>query len=356
VSYDLAIVGGGIIGTCIAFSAQRNGFGKTILVDGNGIGRGASDYSAGFDAVESPDINRRQLAIVSRTLYKRISQVVPAAGVQRVQTYWVVNRDRHDTFERNFDLQFHGGEVILQWLQRASPNWKRFEDNFAVAPTEAICFGDSDGYAYPGEISRAIVGWLRESHTQTFHCWEGAQVDSLTECLGGCELSLLDGRKIWARRVVIAVGPWIGAEPFATLGCDVRIKKIASLVIDQPPPTNAAAVVHYERGTFLLPQHKEKKWLFGFTLNVWDVAPNEMRPTLSQCELTEGKNLLESLAPQMAHSIGGSQVFYDAYTKDHNPLVFRPDHFPSVVVVTGTSGAGYRVAPALAEQVLESLS
>ena len=135
----------------------------------------------------------------------------------------------------------------------------------------------------------------------------------------------------------------------------MRVKKIASLRIDLCPDASSPAVVYGDHGAFFLPRVEFGDWLFSFTLDSWDCQPAPLMQ-LSREELKQGLRKLETLAPALSARVCGQEVSCDLYTPDQLPLQLPAGGHPNLRVLTGGSGAGYRTAPALAQDVLAAWS
>lgn len=342
VGMDVIIVGGGIVGACIAYHARQVAPDLSILLLEQGrIGGGASGSSAGFDAIESPSETHRDLAIRSRLLYRHMKRQIPEAAVTPVLTHWIIGQDRRLTFNENFRSSTHDFSNID--LEEEAP------EGFLLDPDHVIFRDEHNGFADPGSICRGIVRYLR-AHSEGFACWEGVEVAAVVKD----GVILRDGRKVTAKHVVVAIGPWLLGALSADLMAGrqgLHTKKIASLLIDRCPPPTSSAVVFDEQDAFFLPHRRERRWLFSFTLKTWDSLPS-LATCLDEEEFQLGLHLLARLAPDLVQYVSGAQVFWDTYTADHLPLVYSPEKFPNITVVTGCSGGGYRIAPALAQDTI----
>ena len=348
--HDLVIVGGGIVGTSLAyFAVKAQPQWSVALVEQAEIGGGASAASAGFDAVESPNAKLRELAIRSRLLYRLMAHDVPAARVRRLRTLWVVSEHQALSFAEHFKGHTGDYSKLRQCDRSVLP------DGFSRERGNCVFEDDEDGHADVRAICRGIVHHLGANHPP-FSFSEGARVTSVERQGDSCVVFLSDGRKLQSRCVAVATGAWLlggHLDLFGRAAAPLRVKKIASLRLGQRPQPTSPAVVYGEQGAFFMPRIESGDWLFSFTLDAWDCVPSgEMR--LLPNELAQGLAQLEALAPGMREAVCGEQVFCDVYTPDRVPLQSAAG-VPHVLVLTGFSGAGYRTAPAVAEDALNTL-
>lgn len=346
---DIAVVGGGIMGTMLAwFAAQRWPSWSLRLIERHRVGGGASAASAGFDAIESAHPALRDLALRSRALYGTMSRRIRAAAVRRVRTLWVVPGTETATFVQRFaGTRLCDGSVRLVAASELPRGFERLHDERVFATT-------SDGYAQPGAICRDIVETLRREHAD-FMLREGATVVAATPQTDGCRLELGDGSTLHARHAVIAAGADLAdANRSGWPRLRLRRKKVAMLHLDVAPDPGAQAVVYGARGAFFLPRSDRGQWHFGYTLDSWDERAARTPDRLDADELALGRQLLGELGPDWTTRVLGADVACDAYAENGVPLCCAASA-PLYVIGAG-SGAGYRCAPALAEQAVDAIA
>jgi glycine/D-amino acid oxidase-like deaminating enzyme len=346
---DLIVVGAGIVGASITYFAHKAGRKNLILIDRGTVGSGASNFSAGFDAIESASDEHRALAVRSRKLYRAMSEDIAAASVVPLSTLWVVNRRRVDKFCLNFATDDSRPELPRHITCGAPPE-------FRIPPDREILKSERDGFARPGEVSRGIVHYLN-THCQGFACHENTEVIAIKQSEVSAEVVLSDGRHISANKLILAVGAWLLDDRFAAAlprAARLKTKKIASFIINCCPNPTAPALVFHEEEAFFLPLLSENCWLFCFRLDSWSCPP-QAPAALNYSEMLQGRRLLEMLAPSFANKISAVRAAVDLYSPSRAPLLTtRP--FGSAVIIAGAcSGAGYRIAPALAQNCVRNV-
>lgn len=348
--YDLAIIGGGIIGTNLAYwYLESNPHKSVIILEQTCIGEGSSKYSAGFDAIEHPNYLLRDLAIRSRQLYNSLYAKISYKNFYRLKTYWIINQQRVNTFHHNFKT----ATADYSKLSHVSEQQELLQ-LFQIKSHHHILEDNSNGFTSPGELSKYIVNYLY--NFPGFTHFVNSKVISFSIQEDFTILNLADSRKIFARSIVFATGPWSFIsqlqQPLHSL--NVKIKKIAALHINKQPSQSATAVVFYEDDTFFLPDLYNKRWLFSFTLNTWkELDLNDL--ILQPSELLEAKKQLSLNAPAFIPYIDGASIFYDAYRSQREPIIYKINCYPKILMITGCSGMGYRIAPALAQDTLAQL-
>ena len=343
--FDVLIVGAGIVGAWTAFFFAKYWRGSSICVlEQSKVGGGASNESAGYDAVESADPVQRALACQSRRLYRDISGAVPAATMQKVITVWVVDESEADTFATRFDDG--GGGVKLTPIRRL--------DGFSVPPKSVLFTEDESGFAKPGDICRALLAHLVANH-HNVSVHEGTRVIGVTgeDAASFCRTS--DGRKLRAKVTVLATGAYSILESGARRGTHLalRRKKVASLIVDRVPNSTAAAVVYQSAGCFFLPDVARQQWLFSYTLATWDVRWSRVASLTSEEKLA-GLTLLRTFKPDFVRFAERSQVSFDLYSRDRRPRAIAIS--PNLWFVGGFSGGGFRWAPAFVDDFVRRLT
>lgn len=343
-AHDIVIVGAGIAGTWLAVLLSRAFPEREIvLLEQSTTGSGASNVSAGFDAIESPDSMHRALAYRSRCLYQELSVRVPMARTARLRTYWIVHAVDASQFRKNFLHPDH--PVRLERLDAS-----HMPEGFHIPGDSALFREDESGYAHPGEFCRAALRDLTASH-DCVRVYEGTRVVKVLRQGSLHSFVASDGRHIRATLALIATGAFPRIPPTGRVA-GLRRKKVSSMVINVRPTPSAAAVVYPSLGCFFLPVVDAGHWKFSFTVNAWDV-PWSGLPSLTSAERQSGINLLGSLKPDFVEYAGGSQVAYDLYTTDMRPIAVQLTR--GLWFIGGFSGGGFRWAPAFIERHLDEI-
>jgi len=181
---------------------------------------------------------------------------------------------------------------------------------------------------------------------------EGTEVEGIANEEQGYRLSLCSGVKVHSRQIIVVPGPWIN-HPLsrkALTARGLRVKKIVAAHLNVKPIEQAPLIVFDEEDAFLLPCHHRKQWLFSYTCKEWDVEPEAIR-SLTPENLNNAREILAKYAPTLADQLHDGRVFCDAYSPGSEPTVFRADD--GVIYAAGCNGSGYRLAPAIAAEVIQ---
>ncbi|RKT10472.1 glycine/D-amino acid oxidase-like deaminating enzyme [Paraburkholderia sp. RAU2J] len=344
--YDLAVVGGGIVGAWTLYLATlRHPRWRIVLVDRYRVDDGATAHSAGVLLATGRSARERKLAAISADLYGDVQALLGLKTTQ-ADVFWVADAQSSDEV-RSGAVDFSiGGDSIPQ---------TELENRLGVPANlggaQIVLRGGTAVSHDPGLIARSLISAsLRSEHVS---CVEGAAVTMMRPSSGGAEVRLADGRAFHAARSVVAVGPWIVEEPFETFADahDVRIKKVVALHVDHSPQPDAAAVFFPQDDAYLMPLPARNQWLFSFRSDEWDCRPRKHALEISERDRDLAKDVLHRYLPELANVCCGGRVFCDAYTSTGEPLVSL-DRSRAAVFAGAGSGAGFRLAPGIADEAL----
>lgn len=228
--YDLAVIGGGIVGAWTLYLATlRHPRWRIMLVDRYRVGDGATAHSAGVLLATGRSARERKLAAISTDLYGKV-QTSFGLNTTRADVFWVADAQFSDEV-RAVAVDFSIGSGLIPQTALAS----RLGVSVRLGAAQIVLRGGTAVSHDPGLIARSLISAsLRSAHVS---CVEGAAVTMMRPSTAGAEVRLADGLAFHAARSVVAVGPWIAEEPFEAVAAahDVRIKKVVALHVDRSP-------------------------------------------------------------------------------------------------------------------------
>jgi len=194
-TFDVTVVGAGIVGAACAFACARRGL-RTVVIEGRGVGGGAT--AAGMGHIVVMDDSAAQLALThfSQRLWHELAERLPAEVEFDVcGTLWVaVDDEEMQEVRRKQSVYAAAGvasEVLdAQALAEAEPHLKR--------PMAGALLVSRDAVLYPP----CAAAWLLQEAMLA-----GAEFlsDSVVKA-GDGQVRLSDGAEISAAHVVIACG------------------------------------------------------------------------------------------------------------------------------------------------------
>lgn len=350
--FDLAVVGAGIVGATAAYLARRkmNGW-RILLVERSLVGDGATRYSAGLDIPFGRNAAQRHFSLLSTKTFDELKREIPELPIYELPFFAVVGRERaRDTLEGFTAKGVHVADRGEESRLRES------YPDLAVSESQLLLTGCTARYGSPSLVASALVGRLRQGGLA--QCWEGVEVQSIEARAAGFALETGDGRTVFARRVLVATGPWLLRGPCGRVAFDagVRIKKVAALHVNRRPRPRDPVVLFFDEDAFLLPVAERGEWIFSFTSEEWDCAPEVSRLSIGREERERALSVLGRYCPSFVLDCTGGRVFCDAYSRDRSPLVARVPGLDDFVVAGACSGSGYRLAPAVGLEALDKFS
>ena len=218
--FDLAIVGGGIVGAACALEAARAGL-SVALIEGGVIGGGAT--AAGMGHIVVMDDSEAQFALThySQQLWQAIAPELPSdIEYEECGTIWVA-ADEEEMVEVRRKVDFYQARGVAveildeHGLGEAEPNLRKGLAGGLLVP--------SDSVVYPPAAARYFLERAQALGAQ-LHLGRAAVA------LSGEGVRLNDGTVIGAPVVVNATGSW---APGLTPGLDVQKRKGHLLITDR---------------------------------------------------------------------------------------------------------------------------
>jgi len=222
-SFDLIIVGAGIVGAACAAECAAAGL-KTLVLDRGILGGGTT--GAGMGHIVVMDDSEAQFALTeySRRLWLQLRDQLSADVEYEVcGTLWVAADDEEMAEARRKEKYYAARNSRVEILDGQAV--RRAEPNLRAGLAGGLRVVD-DGVVYPPCAARFLMDTARR-HGAEFRA--GAAVSALLP-EGG--VALADGSRISAERSLNATGPW---SPELTPGLPVRKRKGHLLITDRYP-------------------------------------------------------------------------------------------------------------------------
>lgn len=337
ITVDLAIVGGGVIGALVAHEAVAAFPDVTIAVLERGlIGQGASSRSAGVHFPRGATARVRSMTEHSHRVWERLATELDLP-IREVDATVVATGDADAISTTYLRL---GDETAPADPARG----------WAAPPGARAWTLQGCHYADVQGVAGRILARLRDHVTVL----EGTEVTKLSSD-GEHRLTLGQGSELLARRVVLAPGPWIAHPAWADLVAPLglRVKKVVATHLESSPAPDDPLTIFHDEDAFLLPLHGRGHFLFSYTCDRWDVAPDDVDLVLERSDLDDARAVLGLFAPDLVARCNSGRVFCDAYSPRREPVV--AELRPGLVFAGAASGSGYRLAPAIAAETVAAL-
>jgi len=356
---DVVIVGGGIIGMAIAWRACQRGMSATVL-ERDAVGQGTSRVAAGMLApvveVEFGEAGRRLLDLGMRSaqLWPAFASELEACagaslGLMRTGTL-LVARDEDDARQLERQLAFRRSLGLA--VTRLRPSEARDREP-ALAPTMRLALEVPDDHSIDPRLVLAAlrqacesVGVRLREHAPVVR----VELDGAGEHATG--VTLQDGERVAAGKVVLAAGPWSEEIEGLPAGVRVPVRPVKGQLLrlrDPEGPGLLQRVVRFDGG-YVVPR-EDGRYVLGATVEErgFELAPtaggvyemlrdaHELIPGISELEIEELSVGLRPGTPDNAPVIGPAAV---------RDLIWATGHYRN----------GILLAPLTAELVTDLLT
>ena len=335
---NVIIIGGGIVGVMIAkfLSEFQHKFAVTV-VDSGLIGSGASSISVGAHFPTGSVEKTRNMSTFSEQYYIELKNKCPSIPIRPIDLYACCLENDVSEFEQRL-------------INRVSLGTHKPNLDFLVDWPD-----DRKYWHLPGSNISDVSGLCRSlifSILDRVKVLEGVQVTDLKLRSDDVKLKVSTGETLTAARVILAPGPWVGSNVWADFTQDlgVRTKKIVAFHLDDLKPTAKAAVLFPKEDAFIL-RSINGYWIFSYTCQEWDVVPDRHVLKVTKRNISEATEVLQTCIGENSIKLRSGRAFCDSYTKTGCPVVSRVSGSGRLFYAGGSSGSGYRLAPAIAENV-----
>ena len=357
----IVIVGGGVIGSSIAYHLIRDGYpGRVVVVERDATYARASSFLAmgGIRQQFSSAVNirlaqygTRFYAAFDRTM--RVPEHTPRADFRQRGYLFLVDGAAADRFSARVERQRRLGARVRRIecgeIRAMAPDLELDDIRFGV-------FGPDDGYGEPREV---LAGFRAAAGAAGVRYVAAEVVDVVRQAGRVAGVVLDDGERMAADTVVNAAGPF-ASRLAALAGLDLPVQPVRQHLFRCALPV---------RLSYRLPMVVDPSgahWRHDDTGN----RPGPDRLVVARTKLDEppGENFacdhhrwesdfrppLEARMPRLApiEVIEGWAGLY-AMTPDHNPVLGEHPAAPGLVLANGFSGHGLMIAPAIGKVLSE---
>jgi sarcosine oxidase subunit beta len=233
---DIVIIGGGIVGTSIAFHLARRGFGTSvILVERNSLGSGTTAFAVGgIRSQFSTEVNIR-FSLESVRFWRRFEDELGglSAGYHEYGYVFLAQTlAEREQFEQNVALQNSLG-VPARLISPAEV--QTIVPGLFVDDLTAGAYNSEDAVAGPNDATLAYATRARDAGVQIR---EGVEVTAIDTGADGARVRGVETShgRVETPIVVNAAGPW-ASQVAALVGVDVPVKPYRrEIFVSEPFP------------------------------------------------------------------------------------------------------------------------
>ena len=345
-SAEVVVIGGGVVGTSIAFHLVEAGVAPVVLLERASLGAGSTSRAAGGVRAQFADELNIELALRSLEAYERFGKR-PGAEIDLRQVGYLFLLDDPDdveSFERSIALQnAHGVPSRLLDPREATRLCPLLDAGGALAAS----WCPTDGHANPAAV---VEGYAAAARALGAHLELGCEVMAIEVEHEEIRSVSTSAGTIRTGTVVCAAGPW-SAEAAALVDVELPVEPSRREVrftgaLDSLPP-RIPLTVDFSSGFYF---HAEGPGLL-FGMGHPEQEPGFGAP-LPADWIERVTAVAERRVPRLleAEIAGGWSGYYEV-TPDHNALLGEAERVERFLYATGFSGHGFLQAPAVGEVV-----
>lgn len=345
---EVAIIGGGVIGTSIAWHLARRGVNVT-LIEQRGIASAASGSSAGGVRQQGRDLREMPLAIASIARWEHLSAELEA-DIQYLRHGHVQVTEQEsdlgpmrDAIERQraseLDIRLIEGDDLREVVPGITPH--------ALAGT----YTGNDGHANPILTTHAFASAASRHGARILTNTRVTGIEQAGGRITGLETTSGPVPCDW---LVMAAGAWSGSL-VTSLEIDLPITPVGlQMMVTAPMPPRLKQVVGALNRRLSLKQIPTGNYVIG---GGWPGDPNlETNLAIPRLESILG-SIVDSSAifPDLRQArLERVWVGIEAETVDRVPILGPLPGLENITVATGFSGHGFALSPVIG-QVLSEL-
>ncbi|WUI03448.1 FAD-binding oxidoreductase [Spirillospora sp. NBC_00431] len=345
-SADVVVIGGGVMGTSIAFHLAEAGVRRVVLVERGELGSGSTCKAAGGVRAQFSDEVNIRLGARSLEAFARFGERPgQEIDLRRVGYLFLLSRPGDvAAFERSVALQNDLG-VPSRMISAAEA--RRLSPMIDTGGLLAAAFSPDDGHCTPESV---VLGYATGARRH------GATIRTHTEVtgveVGGGEVRAVETSRgrVATSAVVCAAGAWSAAVG-RMAGVELPVEPLRRQIVFTEPipdlPRPVPMTIDFATSFYF---HGEGE---GLMLGMSD--PDErpgFRLDRSDAWLPRLTEAIGSRAPRLLDVglTGGWAGLYEV-TPDHNALIGEDAAVSRFLYATGFSGHGFLQGPAVGEVV-----
>ena len=331
--YDIAVIGGGIMGCSAALRLAQNGM-RPIVLDQGDLGQGASGVNAGTLSLQIKRVKLMPYALRGHHEWETMGDAV---GFRKTGGYTLAFTQREvELLHERQTLKAEAGAPITfvsnNALRSAEPNLSH--------KVLAASYCPEDGYANSSLTGQYYRAQLRSN---AIPYQERCAVSDISQDASGFAMATPQGT-ITAKRLLLAAGAWL--KPVAgLLGVDLPVQaRINTVSVTERMPPLTSHVIGHATGLLTMKQKANGTVLVG---GGWQGrgTPQDGRGEVTASSVIPNLALAQFALPALANArVLRSWTGFEANVPDFYPLAGA---LPGVenAFVLGCVRGGYTIGP-----------
>lgn len=353
---DILIIGGGVMGSSIAYYLAHRAAGRVMLLEKSFLGAGSSGKSGAIIRQHYSQRLTASMAQQSLRVFEHFDEIVGGPPVfTRTGLVLIINDNDRAALEANLVMQRELGIdtklVSAQELIDLDPNVRLGEGEMAAWEPDA-------GYV---EAVQVVASFANAARRDGAEICERVEVQSILiekDRVVGVETN--EGR-VESRCVVLAAGPW-AAQVAKTAGWEPPVQACRTQVALYRRPVEfgrrAAVYADFVQGIYFKPTH-------GEMIHIGSIAGEEINSPVDPDNYSEAadsdwlpimRQRLSRRYPGMhrCYGRGGYGALY-AITPDWHPILDKIPGVEGAYCAVGFSGHGFKMSPIVGQLLTEMI-
>jgi glycine/D-amino acid oxidase-like deaminating enzyme len=341
-TYDIAIIGGGIMGCATALRVAAGGM-SAIVLDQGDLGQGASGVNAGTLSLQIKRVKLMPYALKGHHLWEEMGNAV---GFAKTGGYTLAfNAHEAEMLQERQTLKANAGAPI----EFVSNNRLRAAEPNLTQKVEAASFCAEDGYANSSLTGQYYRGKLRDAGVPYRERCAVTAIDHGN----GFTLTTPNGT-IHATRILLAAGAWL--KPLvALLDVDLPVNaRVNTVSVTERLRPLMDSVIGHATGLLTMKQKANGTVLIG---GGWQGlgTPQDGRGTVDAQSVKPNLALAQYAVPALATArVLRSWTGFEANVPDFYPLAGPLPGVPDAFVL-GCVRGGYTIGPYISELMGDSI-
>ncbi len=353
---DVVIIGGGITGTCAAFSLAQRGV-RVALVEKRFIAAGATGKSTAVVRQHYSNEMTTKMALYSLRVFQNFAAAVGSGDAGLVTTGFVVLVDAKDRsgLEENVAMQRRVG-VDTRII--SSEELRELDPGIHVTSDVTAAYESESGYADPAYAASSFAEAARQRGAEIL---QDTRVTNIEMHSGRVTAVQTTKGKISTSAVVNCANAWAAALG-KMVGIDLPIEASRHQVaIFQRPPTNSRP--HLTGGDFIhqIYYRPERNLTFVGSIDPAEASqkadPDHYNESADYDFIEDASQRICNRYPFMKHALskGGWTGIYDV-TPDWHPIIDEVPLRSGSFVAAGFSGHGFKLGPAVGVMIADMVT
>ncbi len=354
VTCDILIVGGGVIGTSIAFALAKRKAGRVVLLEKAFLGAGSSGKSGAIIRQHYSNRLTASMAQQSLKVFRHFDDVVGGPPVfTHTGIVLVVNEKDREGLEANVAMQ---QELGIDVSLVASQELADIDPNARLVEGELAAYEPAAGYV---EAVQVVASFAESAKRSGADIREGVEVVAIRK--QGDQATGVDTNEgaYDCKCLVLATGPW-AARLSKGLGTSLPVQPSRTQVCLYRQPTvfgrRGAIYGDFVQGIYFKPTHGDMIHagsLMGEEMED-PVDPDSYNEVPDSDLLPRVRQRLGRRYPAMHRSYGrGGYAALYGITPDWHPIIDRMPGLQNCYCAVGFSGHGFKMSPIVGELMAE---